>query len=362
MNDRRLTDAEKDTLVAWTKSGAKEGNVKDAPPAREFADGWKIGKPDLVLDIGTEYKVPAKGTVEYTYFMIPTGLTEDRWVKEIEVRPTARAVVHHAVLFSRTPQAKGMFLPKAQPGEGFVPKQGSGPKVHKPDEGEGSFYLLNMASALEVVSVYVPGGDPYVTRPDQARLLRAGSDLILQMHYTANGSETVDRSKVGIVFAKEPPKERVINTFVANERLHIPPGDPNWRVVARATMYADAKVQGFFPHMHLRGKAMEYKAIYPTGETEILLSVPKYDFNWQMTYQLAKPLLLPKGTTVEVSAWYDNSPNNPSNPDPKSDVYWGEQSWEEMLAGFIDFVIPADMNPTEIAVPKKAVSATAGLE
>jgi len=353
-NDRRLTSFEIDVLDLWAKTGAKEGNAKDAPPAREFAQGWTIGKPDLILDIGTEYRVPAKGTIEYTYFVVPTGFTEDKWIEKIEVRPTARQVVHHAVLFARGPKAKDWR--DAQPGVPFVPPPPPPPAKRPEDNGQGFFYKLAGAGSegsIEIISTYVPGGTPYFTRPGQARLLRAGSDLVFQMHYTVNGREAVDRSQVGIVFASQPPKERVVNTFVANTNFRIAPGDPDFLVNARVNVYADVKVQSFFPHMHLRGKAMEYKAVYPTGETQTLLSVPKYDFNWQMTYELEQPITLPRGTRLEVAARYDNSPNNPSNPDPKATVYWGDQSWEEMLAGFVDFVIPVSMDPTEIARPKR---------
>ncbi len=205
----------------------------------------------------------------------------------------------------------------------------------------------------EMIGVFVPGGVAYKTLPGQARLIPAGSDLVFQIHYTANGKEGIDRSKVAVTFAKEPPKERVINAFIMNMTLHIPPGDPNHRVDGKVTLQEEAKLQSLFPHMHLRGKAFEYTAKYPTGETETLLKVPKYDFNWQLTYYLEKPLILPKGTQLTASAFYDNSPNNPYNPDPKKDVYWGDQSWEEMLAGFVDLAIPVDMNPVDLVRPKK---------
>ncbi len=173
------------------------------------------------------------------------------------------------------------------------------------------------------------------------------------MHYTSNGAAQLDRSRVAMVFAKQPPTERVINTFVYNPDLHIPPQEENHRVDATVQVLQDIKVQSFFPHMHVRGKAMEYRVTFPNGETELLCSVPKYDFNWQMTYQLEKPVTLPKGTKILVSAWYDNSPNNGANPNPFQDVYWGEQTWEEMLAGFMDFVVPVGTNPARIAKPVK---------
>jgi len=356
-NDRRLSEQEIATLDTWAKTGAKEGDPKDAPAAREFAQGWAIGKPDVILDTGVDYKVPAKGTVEYTYFVVRTGFTEDKWIEKIEVRPSARSVVHHAVLFARGPKAA--MAREAKPGVAFVPpanpEQRPSDGKRPSDDGSGVFYGLAGAGSdrgTEIIATYVPGGTPYLTLPGQARLLKAGTDLVFQMHYTANGKEESDRSQVGIVFAKEPPKERVINTFLMNTSFHIPPGDGNFRVNGKATLYSDVKLQSMFPHMHLRGKAMQYKVTYPTGESEILLNVPRYDFNWQMTYMLDQPRLLPKGTTVEVAAYYDNSPNNPNNPNPKADVYWGDQSWEEMFAAFIDFAVPADLNPAEIVRPK----------
>ncbi|MEP7364745.1 MAG: thiol-disulfide isomerase [Acidobacteriota bacterium] len=356
-NDRSMTQAEIDTLSAWADSGAKEGSPKDAPPALTFAQGWTIGKPDLVLDMGVDYKVPAQGTVEYTYFVAPTGFTEDKWIEKIEVRPGARSVVHHIVLMARAPGSKS--FKDAKPGIPFVPahsdiRDGSG----KPDNGNGVFARLDGGD--EMVSIYVPGGLAYTTKPGQARLIKAGSDLVFQMHYTADGKEAVDRSVVGIVFAKEPPKERVVNTFIANLNLHIPPQEPEHRVDARVIVHRDVVLQSLFPHMHLRGKAFEYVAKYPSGETQTLLRVPRYDFNWQLTYELEKPLLLPKGTELTATAWYDNSPNNKYNPDPSKDVYWGDQSWEEMLAGFADFVIPVDVNPGTISKPEKKPAVATG--
>ncbi|MBM3755171.1 MAG: hypothetical protein FJW38_14460 [Acidobacteria bacterium] len=245
-------------------------------------------------------------------------------------------------------------MAKAKQGEPYVPLASNRPRERKPDVGVGVIEGAGIDGYMEMVAVYVPGGDAYVTKPGQARLIPANSDLVFQMHYTANGKETMDRSLVGMVFAKEPPKERAVNTFMSNRNLVIPPQEGNHKVVARAKVHEDVKLQSFFPHMHLRGKAMEYRLIYPTGESQILLTVPKYDFNWQMTYELAKPVVVPKGTEIEVSAWYDNSPNNKYNPDPTQTVYWGDQSWEEMLAGFADFVIPVDMKPGRISPMRAA--------
>jgi hypothetical protein len=345
-NDRRLAQEEVNTLVSWVDQGAVEGDSKDAPPPVEFNEGWTIGKPDVVFEMPVEYTVPAKGTIEYTYFLLPKIFSEDKWIEKIEVRPGARPLVHHVVMVSRPPGSK--WLEEMKPGVAWVPSKEKNEK-READTGEGAFLLGD----IEMVSVYVPGGLAYQTGPGQARLMKAGSDLIFQMHYTANGKQTVDRTRVGIVFAKEQPRERVVNTFIMNTRFRIPPGAADQVVDARVTVQEDATLLNLFPHMHFRGKAFEYEVKYPTGETETLLSVPKYNFNWQLTYQLEQPLKLPKGTILTAIAHYDNSPNNPYNPDPKSEVYWGDQSWEEMLAGFVDFAIPLNMDPNDLAGPKR---------
>jgi hypothetical protein len=161
---------------------------------------------------------------------------------------------------------------------------------------------------------------------------------------------------VGFIFAKQPPQNRVYNTLVSNRNLHIPAGAADQAVTARVQLYEDAQLLSMFPHMHVRGKSFEYRATYPTGETETLLAVPKYDFNWQLTYYLEQPKTLPKGTVIECVAHFDNSPNNPYNPDPKSEVWWGDQTWEEMLAGFVDLSAPVTTSLRDIAAPKKTAA------
>jgi hypothetical protein len=346
-NDRALRQDEIDLLTAWVDGGAKEGNAKDAPKPVAFTDGWTIGKPDLVLEMPNAFKVPASGTVEYTWIVVPTGLADDKWIEAIEVRPGAREVVHHAVLYSR--EAGSPFMKNAKPGEAFTPpgRQGT-PKNAPKDEGKGFWDFMFNARGVEIQSVYVPGGLAYTTRPGQARLLKGGSDLVFQMHYTANGKEALDKTKVGIRFAKSAPKERVFNTFLANPYFQIPPGAQNHEVTAAVTLPMEVSIQSMFPHTHVRGKAFRYTVTYPTGEKEVLLDLPKYDFNWQLTYYLEQPKVLPKGTVIECKAWYDNSANNPSNPDPTKTVHWGDQTWEEMLAGFVDFVVPVDFQPNHL--------------
>jgi hypothetical protein len=355
-NDRRLSKDEVDTITAWVDGGAREGDPKDAPKPLTFVDGWAMGKPDAVVEMPVAYDVPASGTVEYTYFVVPAGFTEDKWVEQVEVRAGAKSVVHHVVIYVRPPGVR--FVPNAKVGEAYVQPKAKGDTVHRADDGRGVLY--QPGGTTEIVGVYVPGGVPYELKPGQARLIPKGSDIIFQMHYTTNGKPTSDRSRIGFIFAKEPPKERVVNTFVANFNLHIPPGEADAPVRARVTLYEDTRLLALFPHMHVRGKAFEYTATYPTGETETLLTVPKYDFNWQLTYYLKEPKLLPKGTVLECVAHYDNSPNNSFNPDPKSDVYWGDQTWEEMLAGFVDLAMPVTISLRDVAVPKRPAAAGAG--
>ena len=345
-NDRRISQQEIDTLVAWADSGAKEGDLKDAPKPVAFAEGWAMGKPDLTIEMPEPYEVPASGTVEYTYLVVPTGFTEDRRVQQVEVRPGNRAVVHHIVMIVRPPGVK--YIPDAQIGHAYVPPKKETP--HKPDTGQG--LLQGGQGGIEIAGVYVPGGLPYVLKPGQARLIPKGSDIIFQMHYTTNGKAAADRSRVGFIFAKEPPQERVVNAYVANMNLHIPGQEADHQVNARVTLYQDTQLLSMFPHMHVRGKSFEYRAAYPSGETEVLLTVPKYDFNWQLTYYLKEPKLLPKGTVIECIAHYDNSANNRFNPDAQSDVYWGDQTWEEMLAGFVDLSMPVTTSIRDVTTPK----------
>jgi len=348
-NDRRLSKAEIETLVGWVDGGAKEGDPKDGPQPRTFAEGWAIGKPDLVLEIPQAYEVPASGTVEYTYFVVPTGFTEDRWVEQVEVRPGNRAVVHHSVVIVRPPDSK--YMPELKPGMAYVPPKQEAER--RPDTGQGAFAFT---SGPEIVGTYAPGSVPYQLKPGQARLIPKGSELIFQMHYTTNGKAGADRTRVGFIFAKQPPQYRVFNTYIGNRNFRIPAGVADQAVTARVNLYEDTRLLSMFPHMHVRGKSFEYRATYPTGESETLLTVPKYDFNWQLTYYLTEPKVLPKGTVIECVAHYDNSPNNPYNPDPRSDVFWGDQTWEEMLAGFVDLAMPATMTLRDVAAPKKVAA------
>ena len=305
-NDPRLSDQEIQTIVSWVDAGAPKGDDADLPKAPQFADGWTIGKPDAIFEMDQEYKIPATGTVDYLYFRVPTHLTEDKWIQAIEIKPGARGHVHYVLAYT---QPAGEPL---KPGGALGPTNIGGVTPNKPG------------------LVFAPG---------IARLMRGNSDLVLQMHYTTNGTEAVDRTQVGIIYAKEPPAKLAAGGMALNPRFVIPPNDGNYEVKATQMIQRDTVLTSLTPHMHVRGKDMTYIAYYPDGTKETLLSVPKYDFNWQITYELATPKTLPAGTKVEVIAHYDNSANNKFNPDPSKEVKWGDQTWEEMMIGFWSTVV-----------------------
>jgi hypothetical protein len=339
-NDRSLSQAEIDAIVAWVDGGAPEGDAKDAPKPRTWQEGWNIPKPDLVIQMKEAFHIGPKEEVPYQYVVMPTGFTEDKWVQMVEARPSDRSIVHHVVVFVREPG--NPWLRDAKPGVPFVPPGGA--KDFNNTSGGGSDILLT----------YTPGMVPEIWRAGLGKRIKAGSDLVLQMHYTSNGKQTQDQTKIGFVFCKEKPAERVFTMGSYNLGFRIPAGDPNYKVDAiRNTFPNGAELISFFPHMHLRGKTFEFRAVYPDGHEETLMRVPMYHFYWQLDYKLAEPLKLPPGTRVEASAWYDNSANNAHNPNPTKDVRFGEQTWEEMMIGFYDVVIPADMSLKEFFTPKQ---------
>ena len=298
-NDLSLRPSEKETIVAWIDAGAPEGNISEAPRPREFRPGWNIPAPDVVFELPEPYDVPASGTIDYQYIDVPTHFTEDKWVQMAEVRPGEPAVVHHAIVVMKAPGSR----------------------------------------REEYLGGYAPGMMPQIWKPGQARLLKAGTTLTFQMHYATNGKPASDRTRIGLVFAKGPVTEQVIGTQVVPPGLNIPPGVADYRVDAGSVLSETVKLVAIRAHMHVRGKSMELRAVYPTGESEILLSIPHYDFNWQPYYYLETPKELPRGTRIECTAHFDNSPNNKFNPDPTSTVTWGPQTWDEMMIGWLDIAV-----------------------
>jgi peroxiredoxin len=301
LNDARLSDAEKELFHQWVEAGVPEGDPADLPPPRQFAEGWSIPKPDVVYKMPEEFKVPATGTVDYQYFIFDPHFTEDKWVYSAEARPGNREVVHHLLLF-------------------YIPPGQDKPRDRDP--------LFNAIAAFAPGMPAIKGDERFAVR------IPAGSKLAFQVHYTPNGTPQTDRSEAAVIFsdpAKVKKEVRIAAAF--NFKFLIPPGHPDYAVTAEEKFDADTMLYTLTPHMHYRGKSFRFTAEYPDHHREILLDVPRYDFNWQIVYLLKKPKLLPAGTVIHMEGHFDNSANNPLNPDPTQTVYWGDQTWDEMMIG-----------------------------
>jgi peroxiredoxin len=310
-NDRSLSDADRATLLGWIDQGSPKGDAADMPPEKQFTDGWTIGKPDVVFTMPEEYTVTAdagpKG-LKYQYFIVETHFDEDRWIQAAEAKPGNPAVVHHIIVYV------------VKPGLGGLVREKTG-------DGIGDGFL----------TAFAPGELGTILAPGTAKRLPKDAILAFQMHYTPNGVEQKDQSSVGLVFAKEPPKVEVRTRAIAQKKLVIPAGEANFEAKSETFFEQDTDLLSFLPHMHLRGKDFLYEVVYPDGKRETLLSVPHYDFAWQSSYRLEKPLHLPAGTKIECTAHYDNSKDNANNPDAAKTVRWGDQTWDEMMIGFVDY-------------------------
>jgi hypothetical protein len=314
-NDISLKQSDIDTIAAWVDAGAPEGNRAELPPPPQFTEGWSIGKPDYVFTMLEPFQVPADGTVPYLYFTIPTNLKEDIWIRGVELKPTDRRVVHHII--------SDLVEDDGKPAD---PK----PKLTR-DPGRKD---------VGGVGGLVPGRLYGVFEEGVARKIPAGADIVLQMHYTTIGQVVTDQTQVGVILAKEPPSKLRVEGGgqMPNTTFVIPPNHPGYEVTAQRTIDRDTYLTSLYPHMHVRGKDVQYKIVYPDGREEIVLSVPKYDFNWQTSYRLAEPKFMPKGSILRVIAHFDNSRANRFNPNPEQEVRWGDQTWEEMLIGYYNTV------------------------
>ena len=330
-NDPSLSDQEIATLVSWAHSGASAGDPRAAPPPRKWAAEWNIPQPDLVVKMPKPVPIPAEGEIEYTYEIVPTHFTRDRWVEMSEFRPGSPDHVHHAVVYIRPPDSE--WLRHAPLGQPFTASTLEDPEERRQAHETTSDLLL----------VYAPGSSPDQWPDGMAKFVPAGSDLVFQMHYTSNGAPDQDQTSIGLVFAKSPPTERVITLQLNNHALIIPPGADDFRVEVQGTLPHDATLLSLFPHMHLRGKRFEYDIVHDDGSVEVLLRV-NYHFHWQLSYRLREPRWLKAGTKLRAIAWYDNSKNNPHNPDPTQTVTWGDQTSDEMMVGFFDVAVPAAMD------------------
>jgi hypothetical protein len=332
-NDPSLSTEEIATLVSWADSNAPAGNAGDAPPPRQWTSGWLIPHPDAVIKMPKHVAIPARGDVDYTYEIVPTHFTEDKWVQFSEIHPSSRENVHHAVVYVRPPNSN--WLQHAPVGVPFTVADMPGGQ----DRDDTHF------TTADILLVYAPGSSPDNWPEGAAKFIPAGSDLVFQMHYMTHGHAAIDQTSVGIVFARQPPTQRVLTLQLTNDHFVIPPGAPNFRVEVHGSLPNNAVLLSFFPHMHLRGKRFEYNILHPGSAPETLLRV-NYDFYWQLSYRLLHPMPLEAGTVLQAVAWYDNSKNNPHNPDPEIAVRWGDQTYDEMMVGFFDVAVPANMDKT----------------
>jgi hypothetical protein len=303
LNDRRLSPRERAVLLAWIDQETPLGDPSKLPPPRSFPKGWTIGTPDAVYTMKEPFTVPADGVLSYQRFRVETQFAEDRWIQAAEARPGNRAVVHHICVFLADDR----------------------PRTERTSD-----------ERRELVC-YAPGDLPSVFPPGTAKELPAGASLVIEVHYTPVGRVQTDQSSVGLVFARGPVSRRAFTKGISQKEFTIPPGHANYPVASSFTFPGDARLLGLMPHMHLRGKDFLYTATFPDGRRETLLWVPAYDFGWQSVYRLAEPRFMPRGTRIDCLAHFDNSSANPANPDPSAAVTWGEQTFDEMMIGFIDY-------------------------
>jgi hypothetical protein len=325
-NERKLNAAETKTIVEWIDAGAPEGEAKDKAVAMQWTDGWNI-QPDVIYEMPAPYTIPKQGVLDYVYFPLPAKFAEDTWVIDGEIQPGNRSAVHHASVVVRPPGSA--WMKDARPGEPYIPTTPIDTVAVGAAPPDAQFSWL---------FGYAPGATPqryFSPDHDAGRLVPAGSDLFLEMHYTANGREAEDRTKVGLVLSKKPPVKRLLNLTIQARTFAIPPYAPHYAYSAAVALNEPVALVYLQPHLHMRGTDMTIKVTYPDGRSETLLSVPRYNYMWQVIYVLAKPIPLPKDTVIEISAHWDNSANNKFNPDPSKTVRWGQQSWDEMLVAIL---------------------------
>ena len=311
-NDRSLAEAEQRDLLAWLSGGRPAGDPAESPTPRGYPAGWQIGTPDAVFEFAEPVAVKATGTMPYQTVIVETNLPDDRWVQAIEVQPGDRNVVHHALIHLAGPDEDEADSPRDEAAR-----------------ERGGFW-----------GEYVPGQNTLVYPAGFAKKLPKGARLRFQMHYTPYGQATTDRTRVGVIYAHKPPQHEVRVAGIVNPRIAIPPGAADHREEASLRLPFDATVMGFLPHLHVRGKACRYELVRTDGGRATLLDIPRYDFNWQLLYRLHEPLPLQAGDTLVFTAWYDNSADNPANPDPTQTVRWGPQTFDEMHLGYVEYFVP----------------------
>jgi hypothetical protein len=351
-NDRRLSDKEKDVLTRWVAAGAAQGDPNDLPPRPVYAEGWTMGQPDVVLKMPTPYALPATGEVPYQYFEVETNFTEDKWIQALEIRPGNRSVVHHVLVYGREP---GTRSPRTQI---FRQRNPAGPMstTMLRELADPTIREAQQRQALRrgpLMAQTAPGTPATIYPAGLAQLVKAGTVLTFQIHYTTNGSPATDQTSIGFKFASGPPEAEVRTGAMLNPRFVIPAGAPDHPVEAAMEFLDDVTLYSLVPHTHLRGRSWEHRLVHPDGREEVVLAVPKYDFNWQTEYIFDQPLRIPKGAILKSVAHYDNSPANKANPDPTQPVYWGDQTWEEMQYTALYFSVDKDRAAARTQEPKR---------
>jgi hypothetical protein len=333
-NDPRLTSEQIAAIEAWARSGAPQGL---RPSSQSAAKGDSAPRADLLIKADKSMPIPANAVIDYQYLIFPLHFTSDRWVRFVDVRPSDRSVVHHAVLYVRAPQSK--WLREVPPGAPYSPPRGDSEAVRRTRD-----------TTEDVLAIYTPGTRPVSFPNGMAKKIPAGADLVLQLHYTSKKTPAVDRPSIAMSFSSKPPDKQLLTLQMGRDDLRIPPGERNYRASVSGTLPRDALLVSLFPHMHLRGSAFDFDIAGPHGHVETLLRVRPYDFYWQLNYVLKTPRLLPKGTVLRWTGYFDNSPNNPRNPDPTAEVTWGEQSWQEMMIGFFDVAVDPQLTKRDFFV------------
>ena len=323
VDECRLADDQIGLIKQWAAEGAKEGNPADLPALPKFPGGWRNGEPDLVLEMPVAFNVPPEGRDIYQNFVIPTGFKDDKWLSAVEIHPGNRRVVHH-VLVHLDVSGRARELDAKDPGPGY--RTGGG--VGFPSAGQiGGWAPGNVARrSPDGIGVNVP----------------KNADVVFQIHYNLSGKPETDRTRVGLYFARAPVDKRA-RLFPLMSRINIPAGDADYRVTSTMPVPSDVTLRSVMPHMHLLGRDMRVYATLPDGRQLPLVHVPDWDFNWQMGYTFREPVKLPRGSKVTMEARYDNSADNPRNPNsPPKAVRWGEQTTDEMCLAYLNFTVDAE--------------------
>lgn len=333
-NDARLSEQDIQTIDQWANEGAPPGSKADAPAHLSAPAPFSA---DLTITAPSPITIPANGILDYQYIVLPLPFRFDRWVHAVEIAPSDRSVVHHAVLYVRDPASK--WLREAKPGVPYAPSRTDPQAVRRTRD-----------TKEDILAIYTPGAPASIFPEGMGKKIPAGADLVLQLHYTSKKTPSSDQPEIRLALLPQAPAKRILTLQMGRDDLRIPPGESNYRASVLGSLPGDALLISLFPHMHLRGTAFDFDMVGPNGFVETLLEVKPYNFNWQLNYILKSPRLLRKGTLLRWTGFFDNSSANPSNPDPTAEVVWGEQSWDEMMIGFFDVAVDSSVTKQDFFV------------